>query len=129
MPRMLTIRAEQMQILAEENLKCWLLEYLQRNYPVQTNKAGAQSMSAQLSELISAARRRGFRTAEDVRRFVHVGFLLGPDFESRYGWARAILEDPELADPGWRAKSLEEAAVQLLCCPPRNRRARKQDAA
>jgi hypothetical protein len=126
---MLTIRDEQMHILAEESLRCWLREYLQRNYPAQAGKLDAPGMRLQLNALISGAKRNGFRAAEDVRRYVHVGFLLGPEFESRHAWAKAILEDPELDDAGWRAKTLEEAAVQFLCRPTRKRRSRKEHVA
>ena len=115
---MLTIRQAQMRILAEEGLRRWLYDYLNRCYPSQVQRCGVEGMRLLLKDLMSKAFRRGFRAAEDVRRYVHVGFLLGPEFEARQVWARAILDDPELEDPGWRAKSLEEAAVEFLCPPP-----------
>jgi hypothetical protein len=126
---MLTIREEQIRILAKEGLRCWLHDYLNRNYPAQVERSGAETMGVRLNELIAMADRRGFRTAEDVRRYVHVGFLLGPEFETRYAWAGAVLEDPELDDPGWRAKSLEEAAIQFLCSHRGNRVSTKEHGA
>jgi hypothetical protein len=110
------IRQEQMRVFEEAHLHRWLIAYLQSCYPIQTKDLGRRQLSEFITAATSRARLRGLQAASEIRKYVHVSFLLGPGFETDPGtiWARRILDDEEQPDPGERICALEEAVLERL---------------
>ncbi len=53
--------------------------------------------------------------AVDVRTYIDVMMLLGPDFDKdpNYPWAEKLLRDKNVTDPGVRVARVHETAVKL----------------
>lgn len=112
----LIIRDQQMQTFAEVLLGRWIRDYLVRCYPHETREIGPQGLREFVGAWIKKARAKGFLTDPEIRRFVHIAFLLGPDFEQSPEtlWARRILDDTRYKNPGDRLQALEEVTLQYL---------------
>jgi hypothetical protein len=108
----LVIRPEQMEILREVGLQTWLRRYLTDAYPEKTSHIG--NLDGFIDESVKRARVRGFTVPNEVRKYVHVAFLLGLGFEDRYGWAAQLLADPDYHSPLARLRVLEDATLEHL---------------
>lgn len=110
---MLLIRPEQILVFEHERLRAWLTAYLIRSYPVQSQNC---DLSALVNSGLRQAAELGLTAPPDIRKLVHVCFLLGPDFESRpdLQWAADILRNDELPDPAARVFALEQAVLERL---------------
>jgi hypothetical protein len=111
----LTIRNEQIHILEDDILRRWIEKYLVSCYPQRVEAMGPKAFGELVEEGMKAGRKRGFATPGEVRKYVHVMFLLGLHFESdsRFGWARKILDDPKYRIAGARLRELEDGVLGL----------------
>jgi len=113
---MLVIRKEQIRVFEEARLREWLADYLKRSYPAHCAQLTNRAVSAIVESGMTRGRALGLRVPTDLRKFVHVTFLLGTDFESNgsLGWAVFILHDEEQPDPAERVALLEQAILEKL---------------
>ena len=113
---MLVIREEQMRVFEEIQLQRWLTDYLQSCYPVHAAELGSYELRELVTIAAKRARARGLKGASEIRKYLHVTFLLGREFETddRTMWARRILDDEEQSDPAERVCALEEAVLEHL---------------
>jgi len=65
---------------------------------------------------LAIADERGLSSPADLRKYVHVTFLLGAGFESdpAFMWARKILDDQEQPELGERVSTLEDIIIERL---------------
>ena len=112
----LVIRNQQLKVFADDRERRWVADYLADAYPAAARAMG----TAALSELVASAQRKahmhGFREPQEVRKYAHVAFLLGADFESnpKFAWAREILGNRRFKQGLAKLRSLEDAALKHL---------------
>jgi len=113
---MLVIRKEQIRVFEEAKLREWLADYLKRSYSAHCEQIGRRAVSAIVQSGMTRGRALGLRVLTDLRKFVHVTFLLGIDFESDASltWAVRILHDDEQPDPAERVALLEQVILEKL---------------
>src|SRR6202000_2251634 len=92
---MLTIRPAQMEVLRDGQLCDWLHRYLQSCYPAQVQKLGREALGEQIWISYQRARRQGLAEPDQIRKYVHVSFLLGSGFEERFAWAAQIMSNAD----------------------------------
>ena len=111
---MLRIRADQLKAFEEDRLHQWLAEDLRGLYPERAGSVEPQAMRATVASAVQQARDRGFQQDEQIRRYVHVAFLVGPEFETdgECEWAVKILEDPKYRTQGSRLRALHDATLR-----------------
>jgi len=116
---MLVIRPAQMHQLEEAQLRSWLGAYLSKCYPRQIESWTTARLSSLVDAAILGGRARGLSDAADLRKYLHVTFLLGHHFESdpSSAWACRILDDVEQPDPAERVATLEKAIIERLRRP------------
>jgi len=108
---MLTIRPEQMAAFREAQLRDWLERYLQKCYPARTKKLGQEALAELVRNSAKRARKRGLALPEQIRKYVHVEFLLGSGFEERFAWAGEIMGNPDYKSDLARLRALEDAML------------------
>ncbi|HWC97024.1 MAG TPA: hypothetical protein VG456_09750 [Candidatus Sulfopaludibacter sp.] len=111
---MLTIRAEQMRVFADENLHSSIQAIIRQNFPVHCAQLGAK----ELGETVRSAVRRGRNLGFDVDQlaaYVALEFSLGADFSTNpaYPWAQQILREPGLSSEV-RMQKLRSKAIFYL---------------
>lgn len=109
---MLTIRPAQMEALRDGQLCSWLQRYLQSCYPAQVQKLGRAALIELVQASYQRARRRRLAEPDQIRKYVHVSFLLGSGFEERFAWAAKIMDNPDYNSELARLRALEDAALQ-----------------
>jgi hypothetical protein len=92
----------------------WICSYLKRVYPRQSESIGEAALLDIVSKSIGRAVANGLQESSDIRKFAHVAFLLGPNFEEKHSWARKILSNPDFHHSGARLRALEDAAIRHL---------------
>jgi hypothetical protein len=129
MSQRLIIRAEQMQALKDAILRGWLADYLRSIYPQQCSGIGAGEFEEFLGVQIKRARGHGLIADNDIRKYVHVAFLLGSEFERNpdYEWAQSILLEASLS-PATRVRALQTATLRHLEDKEANLRAHAAEA-
>jgi hypothetical protein len=115
-PGMLTIRQKQMELLEESGLCRWICDYLRAAYPRQTVGIKETELTATVKNRFRQARQKGFRESSEIRKYVHVAFLLGDGFpqNAHFQWARKILENPDFRHEGARLRALEDATARFF---------------
>ena len=105
-----------MRAFEADLLHRWIYEFLESSYPGETGKLGRPVAWDFVCTWVKRARVHGYSTPGQVRRFVNLAFLLGPDFEHDpdMGWARRTLTDPQHRDGAARLAALELAAIRHL---------------
>lgn len=109
---MLSIRQEQLDVLQEVRLHRWIMKYLTESY--------GPLPEVTILDMVQSAVRRGralgLESPFDLRKFAHITFLLGTQFESDpdFQWAREILADPERGTITERVRQLESRFVKSL---------------
>jgi hypothetical protein len=93
---MLTIRPEQLAVLAESGLVLQILEHLAEFFPDHCATLRPESLRAHVESAIARARSHGLTEGPHICLFVDLVFLFGHDFDSE-PWAARILGDPALA--------------------------------
>lgn len=113
---MLTIRQQQIELLEESELCRWICDYLRSVYPRQTAGMKETELAATVKRRFREAREKGFRESPEIRKYVHVAFLLGDGFPQHAGfqWARKILDNPDFRHEGARLRALEDATARFL---------------
>jgi hypothetical protein len=111
---MLVIRDEQLKILGDDAIERWIVLYLTECYTQKVRGMAAAELRKLVQRASRRARSREFNSPEEIRKYAHVTFLLGEDFESdsRLGWALEILDDARFATVGSRLRELEDACLQ-----------------
>ena len=109
----LVIRDAQMRAFEDDNLRRWVEDYLRTCYPDRCAASRPSDFAALVQNAIGKARRRNLNNWE-IRKYVHVVFLLGEGFENQPGftWAREVLTAPEYNDEGARIRALEDAVLE-----------------
>ncbi len=111
----LVIRSGQMAAFEQTSLRRWIRDYLVSCYPERTTAMGPPALEELVASAIRKAEGHGFQDGQDIRKYVHVAFLVGPGFESDpacAGWARRALEGD--SEPAARAEALQQAALTHL---------------
>jgi len=113
---MLVIRQQQLELLEEFGLCRWICGYLRSAYPRQTASVKDKELTATVKNRFREARKRGYRQGPEIRKYVHVAFLLGDGFPEhpQLQWARKILESPDFHHEGARLRALEDATARFF---------------
>ena len=113
---MLTIREAQMRVLHDVAVCRWISHDLTASYPERAGRGARGALDSFVSEQAKDARGRGFRRGEEVRKYVHVAFVLGAGFatDPEFAWARRILDNPDFHHPASRLRALEDAVLRHL---------------
>ena len=111
---MLVIRPDQIDAIRVVRLQSWLTAYLERSYPEEARHWRSTNLSDFVRATIGDARGRRITDDEDLRKYVHVAFILGRDFPSRYDWARRLLENPDYHHPRARMRALEDDMLKVV---------------
>jgi hypothetical protein len=98
---MLTIRQEQVEILARERRKpfvCRQLPRLRTAFPQETARLDDQSLLLSIDKDVGRAARYDVVNEHDLELFIDCTFMVGPDFDisSDSAWASEILNQPGL---------------------------------
>lgn len=99
---MLVIRAEQMKILEQVQLRQFedsMATHLMRRFPGNPVVADGTQLRSLIREGIQLARTFGVVDRYDVRRFLEFSAEYGADFHTK-SWAAKILHDPTLSGCG-----------------------------
>ncbi len=112
---MLTIRAEQIHALQDALSRRWLEQHLRASYPEQCKGISSHEFHEFLRVQMKRARGYGFLTDNQIRRYVHVAFLLGGDFDRNPDceWAQVILLERGVTARR-RAEALQNAVLRHL---------------
>ncbi|HWQ55257.1 MAG TPA: hypothetical protein VN442_16340 [Bryobacteraceae bacterium] len=110
---MLVIRDEQMGAFREAALCRWIVQSLEGCYPERA-RAQAAGLYGLVRDAVREARANGFQGDHDLRRYVHLVFVLGLDFPGRLPWAVRVLKDAGLDRPAARLAALEQACATHL---------------
>ena len=89
------------------------MKYLRACYPDRCAAYRVADFAVFVQNAIGKARRRNLNNRE-IRKYVHVAFLLGDGLENEpeLAWAREILTAPEYNDEGARIRALEDAVLE-----------------
>jgi hypothetical protein len=113
---MLIIRAEQLRILEDDAVCRWIAGYLQASYPEHARAYGRSKFERLVADGFRKARARQIAGAQEVRKFVHVAFVLGPGFpdDPEFAPLKRILDDPKYHNTTVRLRALEDAALEYV---------------
>jgi hypothetical protein len=113
---MLTIRQEQVRVLAQSLFESWMADHLAQFFPEEISALDPAEIRSRIRAAVERARRHGFLADSQVCRFVDLTFILGPAFDQDHGlpWAADILSDPRVKDPAMRMDLLYEAAQNYV---------------
>ena len=102
-----------MRAFEEDTLRRWVMKYLRTCYPDRCGAYSSADFAALVQNAIAKARRRNLNSRE-IRKYVHVAFLLGEGFENNpeFAWAVEVLTAPEYNDEGARIRALEDAVLE-----------------
>ena len=110
---MLKIRAEQLQILQEEQARRFEREavaHVRSSWPEQVAAQGEDGVHAMVARAVERAGAHGFDEEFDILRYLNLVCALGEDFDERLDWAAAILADRDHPARG-RMDALTERAI------------------
>lgn len=115
---MLTIRRPQLKALGKpgrELLAERAVASLRAHWPQRCFEMGADGTAALVAAAIDTAEARGFRTDQQLLRFINLAMALGAGFPQNRDmpWAREILRDARLTPDG-KLDRLFEKAVRYL---------------
>ena len=96
------IRKQQLTVLEEDSrlrFEQKVLKQVERHWPQVCRSCGPAAVRKRVREGIAAARGYGFRTVNQITRYINITFALGAGFDAdpRYPWARALLTGSPLA--------------------------------
>jgi hypothetical protein len=98
---------------------------VEQRWPVECQRLGQTGVLDAIRRAVRRSERYGFEEPEHIVTYVEVMFALGdPDFDRSMPWARAILEDPDLAGSR-KAIELADALAEELS----SREAQQEEAA
>jgi hypothetical protein len=110
---MLTIRKDQMRVLAEARLIDLAAAQARGHFAAACNELGS-GLNSELRGRLRAANRYGLTEDRDVLLYVSLTFALGPNFDAdpRYPWAADILNAGPSMPPWLKAARLYENALR-----------------
>lgn len=116
---MLTIRKEQFAAFEKQEVKKFedpTYLHLNKLYPVQCQNLGESKLRQMIQVGIKRAAAYGILREHDVRKYIEVMVVLGPDFDrdTKFPWASSLLNDEKLKDPKAKANRLYETAMKSL---------------
>jgi hypothetical protein len=90
--------------------------HVREYFPEECSKLTAAEVRKTIRDGMAKARRHGFSDDADVCRFIDISVVLGAGFDvdPELSWAAALLNDPQLTEPGIRMDMLFEAACAYL---------------
>ena len=93
-----------------------LVEHIRQYHPEQHSALSTDEVLEAVRYGIRRAAAHGITREQDITRFVDVMMVLGRDFddEPRLPWAKQILQDESLGEPGERLGELVRAALAFL---------------
>jgi hypothetical protein len=105
-----------MAVLQDAVMVDWLANYLSASYPRQTKSMGRVQLAGLIRRSIAGAKARSLTEPGDIRKYVNIAFLLGPDFADspQFGWARKILDDPRYNYPSARLRALTDEMLRRI---------------
>ena len=110
---MLTIRNEQMDVLADASFEPWLLDHARCFFAAECAELGPDGTLTFVREMVQRARRYGLRGGPEISSYLDLAFTFGRDFESD-AWAAALVAE---ADGHWSEFTIDalyEAAMEEL---------------
>lgn len=110
----LVIREEQVRVLHNAQLCRWICDYLQEAYPGPADRLGPATLTALVTGAVREARGHALQDGSDIRKYVHVVFLLGPRLADNFPWACKILASRHYHNSRARLRALEDAAIRHL---------------
>jgi hypothetical protein len=116
-PSLFVIRRSQRQVLADDLVQRWVVRCLAETYTDLVHERGMPWLETLANDSIAKARRQGYRTPMELRKFVHVALLAGVDFD-RLPWARRVIASRFYRQPLARLRALEDAAIKALGSAP-----------
>lgn len=124
---MLTIRKEQFAVFQQHELgKFEDPTYLRLNelYPEKCQDFGETRLRRLIRYGVQRAASYKIGAPDDVRTYIDVMMLLGPDFDKdpAYAWAAEILNDAEVTNSNLRVTRLHETALKTRAAEVENAR-------
>jgi hypothetical protein len=109
---MLTIRDQQLQMIAQGIFESWMEEHLNEFLAEEISSLSAPEIRVRIRNAVETARRHRFVTQSQWCRYVDLTFVLGPSFDEdpNLPWAAEILRDARVTDPEMRIELLFAAA-------------------
>ena len=113
---MLTIRSDQVLTLQEPLFLGWLQRHIRTYFPIASAPFDQRALRDLIEQGMQRARGYGFLDQEDVCQYVDLMFALHADFDrdDALPWAKALLTDPDIAEPAVRMDLLMDAARDHL---------------
>ena len=111
---MLLIRQSQIDHLACSTKRTLALTHVQRHFPAICKSLNPSHLTPLVSNALQRAAAHGFQSDADLLTFVDLAVVLGDDFDTRFAWARAILDDHSPDTRPFRAVRLYEEAMTRL---------------
>lgn len=111
---LLTIRTAQMDVLRSERRKRFenlMVHHLRRFFKRRTDGIGEDGLRELIRSGMEKGTEHGFRTEQELCRFIDLMLLFGTRFDQDVGWAREILQDSAIEN---RSKKLMFAAKAHL---------------
>jgi hypothetical protein len=112
-PSHLLIRTGQMNALQEDMDKRWIEMYLRNCYGVQAEAMDPPALQSFVDCAFAKARKRNIIDPYAARKFIHVAFLMGIDFDQE-PWAKKILTSRFYRQQHAQMRALEDTAIKLL---------------
>jgi hypothetical protein len=110
---MLTIRKEQVAVLAAEEMKKFedrLLVHVKKCFSEQFEAEGEAKIRKTVQYGVQRAAAHRFSSERDICKYIDLMLAFGSDFD-RSSWASSALDNPEKMGPKRRVKQLFKAAM------------------
>lgn len=115
---MLTIRSAQCKALFLPQVSAdlpRLLDYVERFYPEQAQAIGNDHLERYVRDALEQGLDHGLRKTRDLRRFLDVVMLCGPDWSApQHAWMLDVLDDPNIPSPSLRLQTLRYELMDRL---------------
>ncbi len=116
---MLRIRKAQERALSAAQVKNFddrMVAHVRKCWPQHYEKLGEENTRLLIAYERERAATYGIVTERGVCKYTDLAMVYGPDFDqdTRHPWARQILEDKTIRDPGLRLKALHDAGGKHL---------------
>ena len=113
---MLTIREQQLKVLAQEMFVSWMISHLKEFFPREASGLDHTEMRRRILVASQRARQYGFNTESQLCRYIDLTFVLPPSFDDNpeLPWASEILSDSRIKDADTRMDLLYGAAQDYL---------------
>ncbi|HTP32958.1 MAG TPA: hypothetical protein VMJ75_12350 [Candidatus Acidoferrales bacterium] len=116
MSRMLVIRDAQMEALAQSLRDAFekrARAHLRDLFPEDCAELSEGPLGDRIRESIARAQSYGLMSEDELLTFLEQVFILGPDFDNQYAWAREVLTHDRMG-PATKAELLTRLTDQYL---------------